>query len=463
MGSIDNITLPSDAHILAFPFPAKGHINPLLHLCNRLTAKGFRITLITTTATFKSVQSKASGNGINIECIEDELEHQDAEGDMDDYFRKFRAAASKGLKDLIEKFKKNGYSLPKVVIYDSTMPWILDVVHPMGVKGASFFTQCCSVCTVYYHMGDGTIKVPFEKDIITRLPSMPPLEFDDLPGLQYFPDPNGTITRLLTDQFSNIDKADYILFNTFEKLEVELATWMAKRWPIKTVGPTSPLTFAHEKLKNTTTNDHQENYLFETNTETCLKWLDQREPSSVVYVSFGSIAAPVKEQIEEVAEALLKIKCRFLWVVRSEEESKLPTSFKDDTSDQGLIINWCPQLDVLGHQAVACFVTHCGWNSTIEALSSGVPMIAVPQWVDQTTNAKFIADVWKVGIRVKVNEKGIVTRDEFERCIRDITEGYNGKEIRRNATKWKELAIEAVSEGGSSERNIEDFAASLLS
>lgn len=245
-------------------------------------------------------------------------------------------------------------------------------------------------------------------------------------------------------------------------LSHQLVTWMAERWPIKTVGPTAPLTFSNKNLKNDT-NDHQRNYLFETNTEACLKWLDQMEANSVVYVSFGSIAEPERDQIEEVAQALLRIKCKFLLVIRNGEETKLPTNFQSETSEQGLIINWCPQLEVLAHQAVACFVTHCGWNSTIEALSSGVPMIAVPQWGDQTTNAKFIADVWRVGVRVQVSEKGIVTRDEFERCIREITESERGKEIKRNATKWKELASEAVGEGGSSDRNIDEFATTLLS
>ena len=235
---------------------------------------------------------------------------------------------------------------------------------------------------------------------------------------------------------------------------------MAERWTIKTVGPTAPLLFVDKRLQNG--NDQQGNYLFETNAEACLKWLDERETCSVVYVSFGSIAGPGEDQIEEVADALLRSNCKFLWVVREEEESKLPKNFKSESSEQGLIINWCPQLEVLAHRTIVCFVTHCGWNSTIEALSAGVPMIAVPQWIDQTTNAKFIADVWQTGLRVKLNDKGFVGREEFEYCIREITEGERGTEIRRNAKKWKELAIQAVGEGGSSDRNLEDFATSLL-
>ncbi|XP_027117921.1 UDP glycosyltransferase 9-like [Coffea arabica] len=456
MGTVD--ISPSKIHILAFPFPAKGHINPMLHLCNRLATKDFRVTLITTTSIFKSAKTKAIGS-IKIECIPDDSD-EPVEEDLKGFLARLRAAASRGLEELVEKCRKTDPYPPRIVIYDSTMPWVLNLAHRVGVRGASFFTQSCAVCALYYHMDQGTIQLPLDKAVTVKLPSMPALESNDLPDLQYFPDPDSVVTRLLLDQFSNIDKVDFILFNTFEELEDEVATWMAERWPIKTVGPTAPLLFVDKRLQNG--NDQQGNYLFETNAEACLKWLDERETCSVVYVSFGSIAGPGEDQIEEVADALLRSNCKFLWVVREEEESKLPKNFKSESSEQGLIINWCPQLEVLAHWAIACFVTHCGWNSTIEALSAGVPMIAAPQWVDQTTNAKFIADVWQTGLRVKLNDKGFVRREEFEYCIREITEGERGKEIRRNAKKWKELAIQAVGEGGSSDRNIEDFATSLL-
>lgn len=232
---------------------------------------------------------------------------------------------------------------------------------------------------------------------------------------------------------------------------------MANKWPILTIGPTAPSMFLDNQVYKKEKLDDG-NYLFETNKETCLKWLDKRETNSVIYVSFGSVASIGEEQMNEVAEALIKTNCYFLWVVRVEEENKLPKHFG---YEKGLIINWCPQLDVLAHKSVACFITHCGWNSTLEALSSGVPMIGVPQWVDQTTNAKCIEDVWKSGIRVKINEKGIVKREEFERCIKEVIESEKGKELKRNAMKWKELAKEAMSDGGSSDRNIEQFASTL--
>jgi pathogen-inducible salicylic acid glucosyltransferase len=126
-------------------------------------------------------------------------------------------------------------------------------------------------------------------------------------------------------------------------------------------------------------------------------------------------------------------------------------------------VNWIPQLEVLSNKAIGCFFTHCGWNSTLEALCLGVPMVAIPQWTDQPLNAKFVEDVWKVGIRVMVNENGIVTRKEIESCIRKVLENDVGSEMRINAKKWRELAIEAISDGGTSDNNINEFVNKLKS
>ena len=201
--------------------------------------------------------------------------------------------------------------------------------------------------------------------------------------------------------------------------------------------------------------------LFKPDADACMKWLDKMETGSVVYAAFGSLAALGEEQMEEITWGLKNSNCYFLWVVRESEQKKLPTNFVSETAEKGLVVSWCPQLEVLAHKAIGCFMTHCGWNSTLEALSLGVPMVAMPQWTDQTTNAKFIVDVWKVGVRIKVDEKGFASKEEIELCIREVIEGESGKEMKRNSVKWKELAIEALDEGGSSDKNIEEFVANL--
>lgn len=202
--------------------------------------------------------------------------------------------------------------------------------------------------------------------------------------------------------------------------------------------------------------------LFQPSNDAYLNWLNDRPKGSVVYVSFGSLVDLKPEQMEELAWGLKGSNTYFLWVVRASEESKLSKKLVEETSEKGLVVKWCQQLEVLAHEAVGCFLTHCGWNSSLEALSLGVPMLAMPQRTDQSTNSKYITDVWKTGLKAPADEKGIVRREVVENCIKEIMGGEKGKEIKRNASKWRELAKNAVDEGGSSDKNIDEFVANLV-
>ena len=234
---------------------------------------------------------------------------------------------------------------------------------------------------------------------------------------------------------------------------------MTEIWPLRTIGPTIPSMYLDKRIED----DKDYGFcIFEPNSDACMKWLNDHAKGSVIYVSFGSLAALNAEQMEELAWGLRMSNSYFLWVVRASEEAKLPKNFVEETSEKGLVVHWCPQLEVLTHEAVGCFVTHCGWNSTLEALSLGVPMVAVPQWTDQPTNAKYIMDVWKMGLKAPADEKGLVKREAIENCISEIMEGERGKEILKNAYKWKALAKEAVDQGGSSDKNIQEFVTKLV-
>jgi pathogen-inducible salicylic acid glucosyltransferase len=189
----------------------------------------------------------------------------------------------------------------------------------------------------------------------------------------------------------------------------------------------------------------------------CKAWLDAHPPVSVVYVSFGSIASLGARQMEELAEGLCSSGMPFLWVVRATETPKLPKNFAREAKARGLVVPWCPQLDVLAHPSVGCFVTHGGWNSTLEAISSGVLIVAMPHWSDQPTNAKYVQDVWRVGVRVRPDSDGVVTRKEVERCVRQVMEGERCEEFRPKALEWSKKARKAMSSGGSSDINISDF------
>jgi pathogen-inducible salicylic acid glucosyltransferase len=225
------------------------------------------------------------------------------------------------------------------------------------------------------------------------------------------------------------------------------------------VGPTIPSAFLDNRLPDDLSYGI---HLHTPMTAESKAWLDAQEARSVLYVSFGSMASLHPDQMGEIAEGLYSSGKPFLWVVRATETSKLPKGFADKARTRGLIVPWCPQLEVLSHKSVSCFMTHCGWNSTVEALSAGVPMVAMPNWSDQTTNAKYIQDVWRVGVRVWPDAKGVVRSEEVERRVRQVMEGKMSKEFRMKALDWSNKAKKCMSEGGTSDTNILDFISSVL-
>ncbi|KAL6209977.1 hypothetical protein ACLB2K_020915 [Fragaria x ananassa] len=338
------------------------------------------------------------------------------------------------------------------------MPWPLDIAKKFGIVGAVFFTQSCAVDNIYDHVNKGELKLPLTDSEIS-LPGMPPLEPLDLPSFLSDIGSYPAFFEVVIGQFCNIDKADWVLCNTFYELEEQVVDWLAKFWPVRTIGPTIPSNYLDNRLKD------DKGYgvdLFKSSNDACMKWLKKHLKNSVAYISFGSAAQLGLEQMEELAWGLKRSKSKFLWVVRESEAAKVPEGFIEETAEKGLVVSWCSQLEVLAHEAVGCFVTHCGWNSTLESLSLGVPLVAMPQWTDQSTNAKYIKDVWEIGVKAQPDEKGIVRREEVEHCINEIMEGDKGKEIQKNAMKWKDLARKAVVEGGSSNRNIDEFIATLV-
>lgn len=448
----------SASHVLVLPLPIQGHINPMLQFSKRLASKGLRVTLITPTSMGTSMHQD-NACSINMEPIFDGYREGERAATAEEYIERFKDTIPQSLAELIDKNSTSQYPA-KFIIYDSILPWVLDVAKSWGIEGGPFFTQSCAVTVLYYHTLQGSaLKIPMEEKSPVSLPSLPQLEFSDLPSLVHGPGSYPGIYDLLFSQFSNIDEASWLLWNTFNELEDEIVDWMASKWPVKPIGPTIPSMFLDKRLED------DKDYglsLFKPNSETCMKWLDSKEPGSVVYVSFGSLAVLTEDQMAELAWGLKRSNTHFLWVVRESEKQKVPGNFVEETTEMGLIITWSPQLKVLAHKSVGCFMTHCGWNSTLEALSLGVPMVAMPQWTDQPSNAKFVADVWQAGVRVKVGENGMVTQEEIERCIREVMmEGERRDEIRTHSEKWKKLARMAMDEGGSSDKNIDEFVASL--
>lgn len=445
------------AHCLVLAYPAQGHINPMLQFSKRLVQRGVKITLVSTVSIWNAINNKINFNSIEVESISDGYDDGGlaAAESLEIYKDTFWRVGPQTLAELLHKLERTGNPVD-CVIYDGFLSWALDVAKKFGVLGAMFFTQPCFVQNIYFHAYKKLVELPLSQTEVL-LPGLPKLAPRDLPSFLYKYGSYPGYFDIIVNQFYNIDKVDWIIANTFYELEQEGVDWLVKFWPLKTIGPTVPSMFLDKRLQD------DKDYgisIYNQNTEACIKWLHDKPKGSVVYVSFGSMAGLSEEQTEELACGLRDSGSYFIWVVRAIDQAKLPKEFVD-TSEKGLIITWCPQLQVLTHEAVGCFVSHCGWNSTLEALCLGIPVIAMPLWSDQITNAKYIMDVWQVGLKAVADEKEIVRRETIKHCIKEILETEKGNEIKKNAIKWKNLAKNSVDEGGSSDKNIAEFVAKL--
>ncbi|KAM7497044.1 hypothetical protein LguiA_021458 [Lonicera macranthoides] len=446
------------AHCLVLPFPAVGHMNPILQFSKRLQHKGLKVTLATTCFIFNTAHKIS--DSIAIETISDGYnEGGIAQAESSEvYLKKFKKVGSETLGQVVDKLRALGCPID-CIIYDPILPWVLDVAKSFSLVGAAFFTQSCAVSNIYNLVYHKLLKLPIPHSNIL-VPGLVPLEPLDMPSFIYDPGSYPAFLEVVLNQFSNIDKADWVLCNTFYKLEEEVVDFMGKQLRLRTIGPTIPSFYLDKRLQDD--KDYGLNF-YKPSTSTCTKWLNERQKGSVVYVSFGSWTELGGEQMEELVCGFREANHYFLWVVRESEQAKLPKYFVEETQEKGLVVPWCPQVEVLAHEAIGCFVTHCGWNSTLEALSLGVPMVAMPRWTDQTTNSKYICDVWKVGVRPRPYEKGIVRREAIERCIKEVMEGDIAKDIIKNASRWRDFAQEASDEGGCSDKNTDEFVAYLES
>ena len=246
-----------------------------------------------------------------------------------------------------------------------------------------------------------------------------------------------------------------ILLNTFEELEGEASRALESEFHIP-LYPIGPVLTMDAKMKQDDEN-------------ACITWLDKKSEHSVVYISFGSLCNPSVQLIKSIAEGIKASKQPYLWALRpsnlwpsSNVYEFLPQHFSEETD--GLIIPWAPQLDVLAHSSVGAFLTHCGWNSTLESMSMGVPMIPIPIKADQTTNCKLIVDIWKVGVNVEFvlrSDGPVVSSDDVERAVKLFFHDGEGSEMRNRAQEFKTAIKRATECGGTSYTNIEKFIHSL--
>ncbi|KAF5465090.1 hypothetical protein F2P56_015121 [Juglans regia] len=459
-------TMEKYRHVLLVTFPAQGHINPGLQFAKRLIRLGAHVTLATSVSAYRRMTKTPTPQGLSFATFSDGYDDGFKPGtdDAEHYMSAIKRSGSKTLTDLIVSSTNEGRPF-QYLVYTLLLPWAGNVAHELHLPSALLWIQPATVLDIYYYYfngyGDDIRKKGTDPSYSLQLPGLPLLSSRDLPS--FLLDSN-TYTFALPsfqEQIEALEKESNptVLVNTFDALEPE-ALRVIEKFNLTAVGPLIPSAFLDGKDPSDKAFGGD---LFQGSKEYYIEWLNSKPNSSVIYVSFGSISTLAKQQMEEMARGLLDCGRPFLWVIRAkengeEEKEEERLSCREELEQKGMIVPWCSQVEVLSHPSLACFVTHCGWNSSLESLVSGVPVVAFPQWTDQGTNAKLIEDVWKTGLRVTANKDGIVESDEIKRCLELVAGGgERGEEMRRNAKKWKELAREAAKEGGSSHKNLKAF------
>lgn len=210
----------SRGHVVVLPYPGQGHINPLLQFAKRLASKGVKATFATTHYTIKSI----SAANVSVEPISDGFDMGGfaQAGNEDLYLKSFKANGSRTLSELIQKFQ-HSTSPVTCVVYDSFLPWALDVAKRHAIYGASFFTNSATVCHIFCRIHHGLLSLPVKLENIPLLvPGLPPLNFPDLPSFLPLPESYPAYLAMKLSQYSNLDMADWIFSNTFQDLEGEV-------------------------------------------------------------------------------------------------------------------------------------------------------------------------------------------------------------------------------------------------
>ncbi|KAL0340558.1 UNVERIFIED_CONTAM: UDP-glycosyltransferase 75C1 [Sesamum radiatum] len=459
-------------HVLLVTFPAQGHINPSLQFAKRLIDMGIEVTFATSVYARRRMEKTAARDlpkGLSFAAFSDGYDDGfTMSDDPNKYMTEIRSRGAKTLKDTALSAAEQGRPVT-CLIYTLLLPWASEVAREVNIPSALLWIQPATVLDIYYYYFNG-----FADEIIAssndpswklQLPGLPILLCErDLPSFT-LPNCSERYSFALTSFKEQLEVLDVetkpkVLVNTFDSLESD-ALKAIDKYELIGVGPLIPSAFLDGKDPSDTSFGGD---LFQKSDD-YIEWLNSKPESSVVYVSFGSLLRLPKAQMEEIAKGLLDSSRPFLWVIRANEKANEEKKEEDERlscmeelEKVGKIVPWCSQLEVLTHPSLGCFVTHCGWNSTLESISCGVPAVAFPHWTDQGTNAKLIEDAWRKGVRVRANEDGVVESGEIRRCIEEVMDGGGkSRELRENAEKWKGLAREAMEENGSSNKNLKAF------
>ncbi|KOM29947.1 hypothetical protein LR48_Vigan843s000900 [Vigna angularis] len=433
-------------HFLCLPLPIQGHVNPLMQFSLLLAKHGCKVTFVHTEFSNKRANTAGGDNKeealVKMVTLPDGLDPQDDRSDVAKLLVSMKSTMPALLPKLIQDIDASDVENKiTCIIVTINMGWALEVGNEMGIKGAllcpASATSLASAACIPNLIEDGIIDsqgLPTKNQEIQLSSNMPMMDTAYFPWRGF----NKIFFEHLMQEMQTLKVGEWWLCNTTYDLEPGAFSISPKFLPI------GPL------IENSNRSSFWEE------DRACLEWLDEQPPQSVVYVSFGSLAVMDPNQFKELALALDLLHRPFIWVVRpSNDKMENVNAYPHDFhGSKGKIVGWAPQKKILNHPSLACFISHCGWNSTLEGICAGLPFLCWPCTTDQFLNKSYICDVWKIGVGLEKNESGIVSREEIKKKVNQL---LVDEDIKGRSLKLKEMTINNIQEGGQSSKNLNFF------
>ncbi|PIA30151.1 hypothetical protein AQUCO_05700092v1 [Aquilegia coerulea] len=462
-------------HAVMVPWPAQGHVNPLMRFAKLLHTRGFHITFVHTEFNYNRLIRSNGADSVKglpdfkFETIPDGTpppSNPDATQNVPLVCDSLRKTCFGPFKQLLEKLN-NKSDVPAVtcIIADGVMNFAIKAAEALGLPGIALFTSSAFSYIGYLHyselikrgifpfkndeyLTDGTLDTPVA-DWVTGMGDN--VRLRDLPSFFQTTDPNDIMFHFMKDEVEDCLKSRAIIFNNFEEFEQEAVQAVRSKFKYTNLYSIGPLSLLEQKHVPKSLSDAINPSLWKQD-QKVFDWLDDREPESVLYVNYGCVAVISSENFKELAWGIANSKQPFLWIVRpdvvKDGPAVLSEEFLEEIKDRGMIVSWCAQEKVLGHPSVGAFLTHCGWNSMTETICGGVPVMCWPFNADQQTNCHCActSSIWGIGMEINPDVK----RDQVSSQIVEMMKGEEGKQMRMKAQEWKQKAEEATDVGGSS-------------
>ncbi|XP_047945396.1 7-deoxyloganetic acid glucosyl transferase-like [Salvia hispanica] len=455
------------AHVVIFPFPAQGHMNSMLNLAHLFCLTDFHVTFIVSEFTHRLLLKNtsvpatfAAYPGFQFRIIPDGL--PDDHPRFGDRIPDIVPAVSNTMVPLFKKMMADkhllaspGHRRPATCfVADGFFSFAADFAEEIGLPLVYFRTPSAAYLWAYFHVDDliQAQQIPIKEksmdELVKGIPGMEGfLRGRDLPGFFRTDDVNDHLLQSLAAATRQVVRAQAVIFNTFEDLEGPILSIMLEKLPrIYNIGPIHEHQKSRLKEKKSEASIVAGNFWEED--RSCIDWLNDQPPRSVIYVSFGSLTVVTREQLIEFWHGLVNSSQRFLWVMRPDSITggdQIPPELMEGTKEKGYLVKWAPQEEVLNHPSIGAFLTHSGWNSTLESVVAGVPMICWPYFGDQTINSRFVSEIWKIGLDIKDTCDRLIV----EKAIREVMEVRKDEFLER-ANGMAKMAKKAVERGGSS-------------